>query len=121
MRQDHRHSLGQNGEDLAANFLEKKSYSILTKNFRTPYGEIDLVAQQANTIVFVEVKTRKSRSLGPPEISITPRKIDHIRSAAEFYIQENSEKATEWRIDVISIQLLVNEAPIIVHFENAIT
>jgi putative endonuclease len=121
MRQDHRHSLGQNGEDLAASFLEKKAYSILTKNFRTPYGEIDLIARQANTIIFIEVKTRKSQSLGPPEISITPRKIDHMRSAAEFYIQEYSEQASEWRIDVISIQLQANEAPAIVHFENAIS
>jgi putative endonuclease len=121
VRSDHRRSIGLIGEDIAADFLERKGYSILNRNFRTPYGEIDLITEQGNSIVFTEVKTRASISLGPPEISITRRKADHMRSAAEFYIQEHGEQYDEWRIDVISVQIRTNEAPHIVHFENAIT
>ena len=121
MRSDHRHSIGLIGENIAADFLEKKGYSILKRNFRTPYGEIDLITEQGSSIVFTEVKTRTSISLGPPEISITRRKADHMRSAAEFYIQQFAERYDEWRIDVISVQIRTNDAPLIVHFENAIT
>lgn len=121
MRLDHRRSIGLRGEDIAADYLKRKGYSVLNRNFRTPYGEIDLVSEQGNSIVFTEVKTRASKSLGPPEISITRRKADHMRSAAEFYIQEYGEQYDEWRIDVISVQIQTNETPLIVHFENAIT
>ena len=121
MRSDHRRSIGLRGEDIAADYLKRKGYSVLNRNFRTPYGEIDLVSEQGNSIVFTEVKTRASKSLGPPEISITRRKADHMRSAAEFYIQEYGEQYDEWRIDVISVQIQTNETPLIVHFENAIT
>jgi putative endonuclease len=121
VRSDHRRSIGLRGEDIAADYLKRKGYSVLNRNFRTPYGEIDLVSEQGNSIVFTEVKTRASKSLGPPEISITRRKADHMRSAAEFYIQEYGEQYDEWRIDVISVQIQTNETPLIVHFENAIT
>lgn len=122
MKSSHRQSLGHSGESIAAGFLEKKGYTILEKNYRTPYGEIDLIANQEDTIVFIEVKTRASSSLGPPEISVTRRKAEHMRYAAESYIQEHPDLRNEWRIDVISVQLQVNEiTPLIVHFENAIT
>jgi len=122
MKSDHRKSLGYIGESLAAAFLEKQSYSILERNYRTPYGEIDLITQQGDAIVFTEVKTRATSSLGPPEISITRRKAEHMRCAAEYYIQQHPELHGEWRIDVISIQMQANETPpLIIHFENAIT
>jgi putative endonuclease len=122
MRSSHRQSLGHSGESIAAVFLEKKGYTILEKNYRTPYGEIDLIAHQADTIIFIEVKTRASSSLGPPEISITRRKAKHMRDAAEYYIQEHPDLQNEWRIDVISVQTNVQETPpLIIHFENAIT
>ncbi len=118
----HRQSLGHLGEALAANYLEKKGYAILERNWRTPYGEIDLIAQVNGVIVFVEVKTRASRSLGPPEISITPRKAEHMRSAAEYYIQQHSEMNNDWRVDVLTILLSKgNSPPLIDHFENVIT
>src|SRR4030042_5348391 len=109
MKSDHRKSLGYIGESLAAAFLEKQEYSILERNFRTPYGEIDLITKQGDTIVFTEVKTRASTSLGPPEVSITPRKAEHMRNAAEYYIQQHPELNNEWRIDVISVQMQANE------------
>jgi putative endonuclease len=122
MKSNHRQLLGHSGESLAAGFLEKKGYTILERNYRTSYGEIDLIANQGDTIVFIEVKTRASSSLGPPEISITRRKAEHMRYAAECFIQEHPDLRNEWRIDVISVQIQVNEMPpLIEHFENAIT
>jgi len=115
-------ALGRLGESLAAEFLEKLGYSIIERNFRTPYGELDLVSKHGNVIIFTEVKTRASSSLGPPEISINYKKAEHIRSSAEYYIQQHPEMSDEWRIDVISIQMQSkNIPPNIIHFENAIT
>ena len=115
-------SLGHLGESLASVFLEKKGFTILERNWRTPYGEIDLIAQCDDVIAFVEVKTKASKSLGPPEISITPRKEEHMRCAAEYYIQQHPELVNDWRIDAVTIQLHVdNSPPLIDHFENVIT
>lgn len=122
MRSGHRQSLGRSGEDLAAEYLVAQGYTIVEKNFRTPYGEIDLIMHAGNAIVFVEVKTRASKSLGPPEISITPRKQEHMRSAADYYIQQHPEMDNDWRIDVVTVQVSgSNQPPVIDHFENAIT
>ncbi len=113
--------LGRLGESLAGAFLKNKGYTILEKNWRTPYGEIDLVARQAEAVVFVEVKTRSSPALGPPEISITPRKAGHMRSAAEYYIQQHPNLHADWRIDLITIQLQPGQAPALIdHFENVL-
>jgi putative endonuclease len=117
-----RQALGRLGESLAAEFLEKLGYSIIERNFRTPYGEIDLITKQGDVIIFTEVKTRSSSSLGPPEISITRKKSEHIRNAAEYYIQQHPDMSDDWRIDVISVQMQSkNIHPKILHFENAIT
>jgi putative endonuclease len=122
MKPAHRQSLGLYGESIAADYLESEGYSILERNWHSPYGEIDLVATIDNVITFVEVKTRASKSLGPPEISITPRKEQHMRDAAEFYIQQHPEIICDWRIDVITVQIQAgNVAPIIDHFENVLT
>jgi putative endonuclease len=122
MKPAHRQSLGHKGEAIAAAYLEKKGYTILDRNLRTPYGEIDLIAGHAEAIIFIEVKTRASKSLGPPEISITPRKTEHMRSAAEYYIQQHPELINDWRIDVLTIQLYKDlTPPLIDHFENVIT
>ena len=119
--------LGKWGETLAADFLIKQGYSIIARNARTPYGELDLIAQQPEktrsdeiTIVFVEVKTRRSQSYGFPEESITASKQEHLISAALHYLQEHPELDQDWRIDVIAIERYKNLDPIIHHFENAL-
>jgi putative endonuclease len=66
--------LGSKGEDLAVRFLEKKGYRILSRNFRTPVGEIDVIAEDRNTLVFIEVKTRTDDSFGHPFEAVTFRK-----------------------------------------------
>ncbi len=121
--------MGRWGENLAANFLEKQGYRILARNVRTPYGEIDLVAEQHLTseartamLVFVEVKTRSSTSFGPPEAAITANKREHMLASAQAYLQEYPGAIDHWRIDVIAVQRFRSgKAPQIVHFENALT
>ena len=110
--------IGVWGESVAAKFLEERGYSVLARNVRTPYGEIDIVAGKNGFTVFVEVKTRTSSSLGPPEISVTPRKQEHMRASAEHYAQEH--EIDYWQIDVIAVEGKPGERPEFTHFENAI-
>ena len=116
------HSVGRHGETVAADYLVAKGYTILARNWRSPYGEIDLIATQDRVIIFVEVKTRTGKSLGPPEISITPKKREHMRNTAEYYIQQHPELINDWRIDVITVQVRAGDlSPLIDHFENVIS
>ena len=122
MKFTHRQTLGHHGESIAAHFLEQEGYAILERNWRTPYGEIDLIASYEEVIAFVEVKTRANNTLGTPEISITPRKREHMVNAAAHYIQQHPEQTKDWRIDVITVQIRAgSSAPLIDHFENVIT
>ena len=113
-----RQSLGRWGEAIAAEYLAERGYTILEHNARTPYGELDLIARQGDALVFIEVKTRASRSLGPPEISVTQTKQAHLLSAAKSYLQERPHLQYEWRIDVIAILRLPGQKAQIEHFEN---
>lgn len=108
--------VGRDGEGAAAAHLEALGYTVLAKNIRTPYGEIDIVAEHEGTTVFVEVKTRTSATFGPPEIAVSNRKRQHMEACAAHYCREHS--VNHWRIDVIAV---VGSAPhhTITHFENA--
>jgi putative endonuclease len=119
--------LGKWGEKLAAEFLADQGYSVIARNVRTPYGELDLIAQLSSehnpndiTTIFVEVKTRSSRSYGYPEESITASKREHLISAARHYLQEHPELDRDWRLDVIAIERYRDKKPSIRHFENAL-
>ena len=113
------HALGEWGEGKAAQYLEGKGYKILGRNLRTPYGEIDLIAQIDSEIIFVEVKTRSSRSFGYPEEAITTKKMQHMIESAESYMQEQEGQQKDWRIDVIAIEKPKDASkPSIEHFEN---
>lgn len=117
-----RQTFGQWGETLAAGYLENKGYQIIERNYRTPYGEIDLIAQFEKSLVFVEVKTRSTDTYGLPEESITNQKREHLIAAAQAYLQKTSISDIDWRIDVIAIRTRKSETtPEIIHFENAIT
>jgi len=122
-----RQKLGRWGENHAAEYLIELGYKVIEKNVRTPYGEIDLIAQKVSkvskdeiTTVFVEVKTRSSQTFGYPEEAITPRKRENLLSAVEHYLQENPDLTGYWRIDVIAIEQYPDHSPIINHFENAV-
>ncbi len=118
-----RQSLGRWGEQEAARYLASQGYEILEHNHRTPHGELDLIAwlPAANTIIFVEVKTRSTRTFGNPEESVDLRKQAHLLNAAQYYIQQHPDKTCNWRIDVIAIQRAGKGQPAqITHFENAL-
>jgi putative endonuclease len=114
----HNQRVGKWGEETAAEYLRQSGYQIIAQNVRTPYGEIDIIAKQDNSIIFIEVKTRTSNTMGLPEESITPRKRKHMVACAEHYAAEN--EIEHWRIDVISIEGKPGMEPIVTYFENAI-
>ena len=115
-----RRKLGIWGENEAERFLIELGYSIIGRNVRTSYGEIDIVAHKDGFVVFIEVKTRTTQSFGTPEDSITVAKRERLIQSAAAYLQNHPEMENSWQIDVISIQK-INGKPIqITHFENAI-
>lgn len=116
MSPDLRRVFGTEGEDVAAAFLEGKGISVLERQARTHFGEIDLVCRDGDEVVFVEVKTRTSEEFGPPEAAITPTKFRHMARAAEAYIEERKWEDRPWRLDVIAIQLKETGDPEILHF-----
>jgi putative endonuclease len=97
--------IGNRGEEFAADFLISKGYRIIEKNFYSRYGEIDLVTQDSGAIVFVEVKTRRNKSFGDPEDSVTPTKLKRIYKAGLMWLQAHPESPEDWRIEVLSILL----------------
>jgi putative endonuclease len=111
--------IGAWGEKIAAGWLAERGCEIVARNVRTPYGEIDIVAQEDDLTLFVEVKTRASKRLGPPEISITRKKQSHMLASAEYYAAQRG--IDHWRIDVIAVEGNSGGAkPAITRFENAI-
>ncbi len=98
-----RRQLGRLGEALAAELLETHGYKIVARNVRTPLGEIDLVARQGKTLVFIEVKLRRSLQFGTPAEAVTLRKQQRLRRAAQFYLMQYPQQAESIRFDVIAI------------------
>jgi putative endonuclease len=98
-----RHHIGAWGEEIASQYLEAKGYRILARNWRTQEGEVDLVAQDGETVVFVEVKTRTSKDFGWPEESITATKRRRLQRSALAYLSDQDLIDILWRIDVIAI------------------
>lgn len=95
---------GDCGEDLACRYLEKNGYEILERNKHySRFCEIDIIAKIKKTIVFVEVKTRKTNAYGTPVEAITRTKYENIKKGVQYYISEN--KVKDYRIDVIGITL----------------
>ena len=98
-------SIGKNGEEIAKKYLEKQGYKILETNKRfSRFSEIDIIALDKDTLVFVEVKTRKTDICGHPMEAITKTKYNHIRHGLFTYLQENP-KYKKYRIDAVSVLL----------------
>ena len=98
-----RRDTGLLGEKLAKDFLKKRGYHVLETNYRTPDGEVDIVAKQKDTLVFIEVRAKKSLNFGTPEESITPTKMERLRLVAEHYRQTHENLPPSWRIDVVAV------------------
>jgi putative endonuclease len=103
-----RQGLGRTGERLAAEKLARRGYHILERNFRCPYGEIDLIAEQQQELVFVEVKTRRGQAYGRPEEAVTIRKQRKIIQVALYYLDLHTCSEREWRVDVVAVQMSVS-------------
>lgn len=109
------------GESLARRHLEGLGFRIEAHNWRSRQGEIDLVAEDGETIVFVEVKARTGRQFGRPEESITRAKRRHLLEAALAYLEEHDLPNAAWRIDVIAIDLAPSGAPLrLDHYPDAV-
>lgn len=100
-----KNSPGQVAEDLACRLLISKGYKIVTRNFKSRFGEIDIITRDSETLVFVEVKARWSQKFGVPEESVTPQKIYRIKKTADYYCLTNSIKDKKMRIDVVALEL----------------
>ncbi|MHB1120665.1 MAG: YraN family protein [Bellilinea sp.] len=113
--------LGAWGERQAEAYLIDHGLELLERNFRTLYGEIDLVMLQEDQLVFVEVKTRSNDAFGLPEESVTERKKEHLLQSAQQYLEDHPDSQLDWRIDVVSIRKKAGNDPVeIVWFENAL-
>ncbi len=109
--------IGSLGEKIASDFLKKNHFSILKKNFRTKFGEIDIVAKKDKSLYFIEVKTRNNLNKGQPYEAINKYKIQHIKKAAYIYLLKSPYKNSKLKIGVISI-ILENEKPIIKFYDD---
>lgn len=108
---------GKIGEEMAINFLIKNQYSIIQKNWRSGNLEIDIIAKHENLLIFIEVKTRKNKYFGNPEINVSLTKQKKLIKAANIFI-ETFQHNGEIRFDIISIILNKNEEEIF-HIKDA--
>jgi putative endonuclease len=113
------YSIGKSGEEAAIDYLRKKKYKIIERGFRLLRGEIDIIAYDQKTLVFVEVKTRKSRDFGYPEESVTRSKQQQIRKIAQGFLAKKNMKDVECRFDVLSLFFTEKEGYKVDHIQNA--
>lgn len=113
--------LGFLAENIAARYLEDGGYEILDKNYRKPWGEIDIIARKDEVIIFVEVKASSQETEGlNPEIRVDWKKMGKIKRAAAFYLErEFGDMEREWQIDIVSVTFdKTNKKAKIRHFKN---
>ena len=103
MKADYRKHLGAQGEDAAAKHLIKQGCTILERNYRIRSGEVDIIAKEADTLVFVEVKTRRSGRFGTPAEAVNEKKRRRICAAALQYVSENAAGDMPARFDVVEV------------------
>lgn len=121
---DSRRATGQQGEAIARAYLERHSYGMIAANWRCALGELDLIMQHGPTLVFVEVRTRRSYLPGLAEASITPAKQRRLARLAQAYLQHlEAQRATwtgPWRVDVVALQLDASGNARVHHLQNVI-
>ncbi len=100
-----RQQVGKAGEEAARGYLQRKGYRVVELNYRSPYGEIDLIAFQGSIPVFVEVRTRTSASFGPPAESITAEKLERLKKTALHFMQSRYGEEVSCRFDFIAVHL----------------
>lgn len=103
------HITGRIGEELAINYLQRKGYKIIEKNFQCRQGEIDIIAKDKDEIVIIEVKTRKCLEYGKPAEAVNETKKKHIYKATEYYLYIKKLEKAYIRIDVIEVYIKENK------------
>ena len=112
-------SIGELGESIATTFLKGVGFTIVERNFVCVCGELDIVARDGRSIVFVEVKCRNNRAYGPPQLAVTPFKQRQISKAALVWLSKRRLYDAEARFDVVAIVLHEHDLPEIEHIRNA--
>ena len=111
--------LGASGEALAEDHLRDLGYAIVARDVRTPIGQLDLVARDGNTLVFVEVKTRAGHGFGLPQESVDARKIRKLRQLALYYLKQTPHRGPV-RFDVLGLTVRQGKLLRVDHIKNAI-
>ena len=111
--------VGRRGEDLAADYLQRRGFKVLERNYRTKFGEVDLICLNRETVVFVEVKSRSSGAFGAPDEAVHRDKRRRLSKAALDYLARRSWENRRARFDVVSIRLDGPE-PEVRHLEDAL-
>ncbi len=110
---------GRLGEEIAVSYLKSKGYVILQKNYRSHWGEIDIVAKKNSTLSFVEVKTRKSANYGKPYEAVNLSKVKKLMRPVQYFLLQNNYKEYKLSLDVISIMLSIEgTVDKLKHFKN---
>jgi len=112
-------SLGSRGEGAAARYLKRRHYRVMARNYACPVGEIDLVCQDGDTLVFVEVRTRADDEHQNPEEFAGPGKWRRVERAARYYLMEHDAAGRPCRFDLVSVVWPPRGTPRLEHFEDA--
>ncbi len=118
-----RMSTGQRGEEIAQHFLEERGLKLVERNWRCRAGELDLVMLDGDVLVYVEVKTRRNRTAGAAEESVSPSKGEKLLATGEWYLAEHPAFADHlWRIDIVAVTMTsAGRVTRITHLPNAVT
>ena len=114
-----RQALGLEGETRACLALEARGYRILQRRYRTRFGELDIVARHDQTVVFVEVKTRRGRNFGDPASAVTTEKQRRLVAMATDYLARHGLTRAPARFDVVAVTMRPGEGPAVVIYPNA--
>jgi len=123
----HTKHLGKAGEEEATSYLKKRGYKILERNYKTKFGELDIVASKKKAIIFVEVKSRTVGEIDSPtflpEDNIDRRKRGKLRKLGEYYLSvHNYPENQEWQIDVVTVEIDLDSSSVVIrHIEQAVT
>ena len=112
-------NFGKQGEDIAFQYLIDHDFKIIDRNFRSKFGEIDIIAQKGNKLFFVEVKTRSNLKKGMPYEAINKRKIHQMKKASTYFLMQNNYKDLKYTLSAFSI-LFINLNDYRLHFFESI-
>ena len=97
--------LGRRGEELAVHYLKKNGYRLIERNYICKMGEMDIIAKEKDTLVFIEVKARTSTAFGPPQLAVNPAKQRQLSKVALHFLKEKKIEDVKARFDVVAILL----------------